>query len=119
EQLEHGVVTGLLRRIGGLGPGRGLAEQDRELAVAQDPGQPRFATRRAEADRRVALDGAGAAEPVEVPPQHRRLAGDGAPGVAPRVEERQVATQGATIHLLRALQAEPATPRDERPQVSP
>ena len=105
--------------------GNGKSDRPAEAAayslenyVADALRQAGLATGSAEADGRVAVDGAAPAEPVEVAAENRRLPGDRAPGVLPGVEVSQVAPKGAAVHPLGARVWESIAPGHEGREVS-
>ena len=78
EHLQHRIVAEAQRGRIVVCPRRRLVQQHVQLRSAQHPRQPALAGRRAERPRRIHLDGADVAEPTEVAPQCRGLAGDAA-----------------------------------------
>ena len=97
---------------------RRLVEQHVHLGAAQHPGQPALARRCAERPGRIGLDGADVAEPGEVAPQRRSLAGDAPRRVPPRVEVGQVAPEEQPIDRAGLVPARARRPHHEPLQVA-
>ena len=98
----------------------GSSSSTDQLVGPQHPGQAAAARRRVqrlEPGRRRAAP--VAPEPGEVAPQGRRLAGDGAAGVAPGGEVGEVAAQQQPVDGRRVVDAGPLGPLDEGGDVPP
>ena len=86
--------------------------------MVEHPRQAAVATLRLQPDRRIGREVAGPHEPLEVPPQRRRLAGDAAPGVLARRQVREVAPQDRAPHTGRGRRPRSAPPRPAKPRTS-
>ena len=126
QQLDHGEVAPgqgdvaaggrRVRRCRGVGP---ALEQRLEVVLTDHLRQPAGPPLHGQPDRRVGLDPAGAGGPAEVAAHRARLAGDAAPGVAPRGQRGDPAPQCQPLDLGRTVEAEPLRPADEPLEVGP